>query len=455
MQDGGRVSERTAEQPPGPRGRWLVGNGYDYDQDRIGFLRRCQAEYGDVFSFSPSTIVVCDPELIHELLDQPNEILLAESPLFASAEDSAKLEREAEGWMRSRKLGFQSMTRSVTKAHGARVIGAFDTILRSTAGQEFDVVAAMRKYSSHLIADFLFGPGADDVVAAADVRSEIAVSFMSNNLTFPKWLPLPSVRRALRAEDKVIAALTDQVRRRQAEPHDEPQDMLDLLLDDSDIVLSEDEVVAMLGASLLASFGSPGTALSWVIREIARDGEVYRRLREEALQVVSEGGSLTDDSRLSYSKAFVKEVLRLYPPVWLMGRTACAPYKVGDWPLAVGQTAMFCPYLLQRDPRWWPDADQLQPERWLQRAAPGSRRAYIPFGAGPRICLGLHLGLYQLATAASHLAAYYRVESSNAAVVQPDPHAILLPRGLRARVTSVAQEPAAQVTAATAEAVTR
>jgi len=430
------VNKTTIKRPPGPKGRWAVGNSYDYDQDRIGFLRRCQAEYGDVFSFSPSTVVVCDPELIHELLNKSNEVFLAESPLFGNAEDSARLERNVDGWMRSRRLGWQGMTRAVTRAHGQRIITAFDATLRATSGQEFDVMTVMRDYTSRMVADFLFGPGAEDVVAAADLRSELAVKFMNNNLTIPKWLPLPSVRRALRAEDDVIATITARVDGRRAHRHEEPEDMLDLLLTDTDISLTEDEIVAVLAASMLASFGSPGAVLSWVVREMARDGKVHERLRDEARAAIAKTGSLVDDTQLPYCKAFVREVLRLYPPTWLMGRIVRHTSTLGDWTLPAGHNVMFSPYLLQRDERWWAEPEEFRPERWLGPATPESRRAYIPFGSGPRICLGLHLGLYQLVTAASHLAAHYRIEP-NTTETETLPHAILLPRGLRARITPV------------------
>lgn len=434
------MTKTMTQRPPGPKGRWAVGNSYDYDLDRIGFLRRCQAEYGDVFSFSSSTIVVCDPDLIHELLNESNEVFLAESPLFANAEDSARLERNVEGWMRSRRLAWQGVTRAVTRAHGERIVAAFDSTLRATGGAEFDVMQVMRRFTAEMVADFLFGPGAEDVVDAADVRSELAIKFMNNNLTLPKWLPLPSVRRALKAEDRVIDTITAHVRERRAHPHTKPEDMLDLLLSDSEFELSEDEIVAVLGASMLASFGSPGAALSWVIREMSRDPQMAERLRNEALRSIEQTGSVIDDSHLPYSKAFVREILRMYPPTWLMGRIVRKPYTLGGWTLPAGQNVMFSPYVLQRDPRFWPEPDSFQPERWLEPAAPQSRRAYIPFGSGPRICLGLHLGLFQLITAASHLAAHYRIESNTDEVV-PLPDAILLPQNLRARITPVDETP--------------
>jgi enediyne biosynthesis protein E7 len=417
--------------PPGPPGRWPVGNSYDYDRDRIGFLRSCQARYGDVFSFSASTVFVGAPDLVHELFDKSNDEFMAEAPLFASAKDGARLERGIDGWMEVRKLGWQSMTRAVTRAHGARILADFDATLRSTEGREFDVAAVMRGYSSRMVADFLFGPGADDVIAAADVSFERGLEFMSTSLTIPRWLPAPSVRKTLRAEHDVIEAIEARLLARRRAPHAEPSDMLDLMADDAG--LAEDDIVAILRASMLASFGSPGIALSWAIREMAMDAGLHRRLREEALGVLADGGSLTDDSQLPYSRAFVREILRLYPPTWLMGRVVRRDCTLGDWPLRTGQNIMFSPYLLHRDPRWWQDPDTVSPQRWLGRTAPQTRRAYLPFGSGPRMCLGLHLGLYQLVTCVSHLAAHYQVDSAHAAAVEPVPHAILLPRGLRAR----------------------
>lgn len=429
------MGKRMAERPPGPKGRWLAGNSYDYDQDRIGFLRYCQAEYGDVFSFSPSTVVVCDPELIHQVLIQSNEVFLADAPLFADPDESARLESSINGWMRTRERGRQGMTRKIVKAHGHRIIMELNETLRATAGREFDVVAVMRDYGSRMVAEFVFGPGARDVIDAVGLRSALAAKFMTTNLTIPKWLPLPSVRHVLRADEKAHAAIAAHVNRRRACPHTEPEDMVDILIHDTEDMLAEDDIIDVLKASMLASFGSPGASLAWAIREIARDGDVYQRLHDEAITALGDTGSLVNDDRLPYSKAFVKEILRLYPPTWLMGRIVRRTYTLGDWTLTAGQNIMFSPYLLHRDPRWWPRPDELLPERWLAASTPGSRRAYIPFGAGPRMCLGLHLGLYLLVIVASCLAADYRIESANITELQPPREDLLLPHGLRLRLT--------------------
>ena len=426
--------------PPGPRGRWMIGNSHDYDQDRIGFLRRCNARYGDVFSFSPSTIVVCDPDLVHEIFDRSNGDFIAESPLLGRAANDGLAERSFDGWMRARQLGVRAMTRSVTKAHGNRILAAFDTVLRATAGRDFDVVTVMHRYTSRIVADFLFGPGADDVVVATELRSRYAARFLNSTLTVPRWLPLPSVRRTVRADERILAVIAGHVADRRSHRRERPQDMLDLLLADAGS-LATDDIIALLKASMLASAGSPAVALSWALCELARNQLAYERLRDEARHAIAETGSLADDAHLTYSKAFAREVLRLYPPTWLMGRTVRNTCTLGGWTLSAGQQVVFSPYLLQRDPRWWPEPERFWPERWLTKGTAVSRRAYIPFGSGPRICLGLHLSQYQLVTAISQLAAHYRVELSTA--IEPVPNEMLLPLGLRARIVDAADSAAA------------
>jgi len=436
------ASKVESTRPPGPRGRWIIGNSHDYDHDRIGFLRRCNASYGDVFSFSPSTVVVCDPELVHEIFQRSNEDFIAESPLFGRAAEDRLAERSFDGWMRARQLGVRAMTRSVTKAHGNRILAEFGTALRATAGQDFDVVTVMYRYTSRMVADFLFGPEADDVVVAAQLRSRYAARFLNSTLTVPRWLPLPSVRRTVRADERVWSLIAGHVADRRSSRREQPQDMLDLLLADTGS-LAPDDIIALLKASMLASVGSPAVALSWAVWELARNREACERLRDEARQAIAETGSLADDAHLTYSKAFAREILRLYPPTWLMGRTVRHACTLGGWTLSAGQQVVFSPYLLQRDPRWWPEPERFWPERWLTKGTALSRRAYIPFGSGPRICLGLHLSQYQLVMAISQLAAHYQIEIATA--IEPVPREMLLPQGLRARIVGTTDSaPAAQ-----------
>lgn len=432
------MNKPAPDRPPGPRGRRLTGNSLDYDRDRIGFLRRNQARYGDVYSFSPSTVVIADPDVVHEVLTRTNDAFLSEDRLLASRRGQAHDEANVEAWMQSRRLSWPGMTQAVIRAHGGRIVSLLDTTLRGTGGREFDVAALLRDHSARIVADFLLGPDTEDVVTTAAVRSERSEPYMNTNLTIPKWLPTPGVRRLVRAQQDNLAVITAHVRRRRAAPHRPAEDLLDLLVDDpADDSLTDDQITHLFVSTMLASFGSPGAVLAWIVLELARHPEVCQRVREEASILLADTGAVLDDSRLPYCTAFVKEVLRLYPPTWLMGRRVRREYQLAGWTLRRGQQVRFSPYLTHRDPRWWSDPDELRVDRWLGGAPAHPRRAYFPFGAGPRICVGLHLGMYQTVISAAHLATHYQiVVADHDVTVSTGP--ILLPDGLTARLLPVA-----------------
>jgi cytochrome P450 len=429
-------TETRQATPPGPQGRRLVGNTYDYDKDRIGFIKRSLAEYGDVFSFSAATVFVHDPDLVHDLFNRTNTDFVAESAIFIDGLEADRLERDFGLWMGSRKVGFQAMTRAVVRAHGSRLSRDFDAAVDATGGEPFDLIPMLQDLSSNTVADFLFGPGAGEVVSAATDRSRLSLKYMASNLSVPKWLPLPSVRRAVRAENRVFSGIATRVDARTAHRHAEPEDMTDLLLADTHQGLTRESIIKVLATSMLASLGAPGTALAWLVVEMNRNEEILARLRAEAAEVLARHGTLEDDSPMTYTKAFVKEVLRLNPPTWLMGRRAKRDAPLGPWTIRKGQEIMFSPLLLHRDARWWDDPDELRPERWMAPMPATARRSYIPFGSGPRVCLGLHLALYQLTMAVARLAAFYDVRLE---LVEPQKElgALLLPGRLRATITRI------------------
>ena len=429
------MSRRRGVRPPGPMGRRIVSNSYDYDRDRVGFLRRCQAQYGDVFSFSLSTVFISDPKLINELFRESNGTFLLEDALFASRQDQRRLVDGIDGWMRARGPVWRGMTKPAVRSHGRRILAAFDRTLRSLNGQEINLVSVMRQYTTRLIADFCFGSDSEEIAEVSERRSALISTFMNSNLSVPKWLPLPSVHRALSAEKRTKEWVAARIRRRRAQPREAAEDLLDVILTDRDGGPTDDELMRLLSATMLASAGSPGTAMTWLIVELARRPQAYSKLREEASAAIAKTGWLGDDSQLPNSQAFVKEVLRLYPPTWLMGRVVNRPCVLGGWPLAAGTRVMFSPYLVHRDPRWWPDPNGFAPGRWQAPAETRSPHAFIPFGAGPRVCFGMHLGMYQMVTAAAHLAMNYALELVTMEDVTTSPGALLVPRVCRARIT--------------------
>jgi cytochrome P450 len=132
----------------------------------------------------------------------------------------------------------------------------------------------------------------------------------------------------------------------------------------------------------------------------------------------------------------IQEAMRLYPPVWGLTRRSLAADVVGGYRVPAGADVMISPYTLHRHPGFWPDPDRFRPERFATSAAVATHRyAYIPFGAGPRVCVGSHLGMMEATLIAAMVARDFRFELAPGA--RPEPEAMLSLRvrgGLPVRV---------------------
>ncbi|WP_203589800.1 cytochrome P450 [Streptomyces sp. SID13031] len=423
------MSTKTSLRPPGPKGRLLVGNTVEYDRDRMGFLRRTSAEYGDVFSFDSRTIVVFEPDLVHELLARTNGDFSSESSAVATRFDAERSAEDAELWMAARRAGWRGLNRATAQAHAIRLGALFERTIEETLGQPVDVLAMMKSFSGRATADFCLGPDAGGMPEVIAENTAAIEPLSGSSQLFPAWLPSKRIARFRRARDHTLDSITARIRRRAAEPAPaEARDLLDVLL--AVPGLSELQVQRLIRGILLAAFGVPAAAMTWTVWTLTTRPDLWDRVATEASQW--DGASVPPLSALPQTEAVVKEVLRLWPPTWLMGRIALRPTTLGQWALQPEDQVMFSPYLIHRDPRWWTDPDEMHPERWLDPAMTPRRHSYLPFGAGPRVCVGTQLGMLQLTLATFWLARNYQVSAPAAARSGPEFHNLLVPTGFTA-----------------------
>jgi cytochrome P450 len=128
---------------------------------------------------------------------------------------------------------------------------------------------------------------------------------------------------------------------------------------------------------------------------LAQHPEVEARLRQEIETVLgSDIPTLDDLPRLPYTGRVFRETLRLYPPAWVIAREAVTAYRLGPVEVSPGATLFMSPYATQRDPRFWKDPEQFNPDRWLAEAN-RPKFAFYPFGAGTRVCIGEHFAMME------------------------------------------------------------
>ncbi|MCY9782670.1 cytochrome P450 [Nocardiopsis sp. EMB25] len=234
--------------------------------------------------------------------------------------------------------------------------------------------------------------------AFAAVQDQAMLDMITMN-ALPVWLPTRTQTRFRGARAELARIVDRLVEGRTAA--DDADDALSRVLADASVepdprVRSQrvrDELVTLL----LAGHETTASTLSWALYLVDRNPGTAERLRDEARSVLGDRAPTHEDlPRLTYTSMVVQETMRLYPAVWVLPRVALDDDEVGGYHVPAGSDVLICPYTLHRRPDAWPDPDRFDPERF----APGRRDerhrySYIPFGAGPRVCVGSNLGMLE------------------------------------------------------------
>lgn len=245
-------------------------------------------------------------------------------------------------------------------------------------------------------------PGLDrDEVAraiTAFIMTSARISIL-DILGVPGWVPRPGrvfargVKRMDRMVDRIIA------RRRAEGPRAEP-DLLDRLIAARDAEtgrrMTPVELRNNLLAFIVAGHETTALALTWALYLLAFDPAVQARAAEEAAFLGERAAGAEDLDRLGYIRQILEEAMRLYPPAGFLSRTAETADVVAGVPVSPGGTVMIPVYALHRNRLIWDAPDAFDPDRFAPEAKAGRHRfAYLPFGAGPRICIGMNFALIE------------------------------------------------------------
>jgi cytochrome P450 len=229
----------------------------------------------------------------------------------------------------------------------------------------------------------------------------------------PLWLPLPRQVRFRRAQKDLQDIVDTLAAQRAASPDGLGDDIISRLIESSrrepDPQVARVRMREELVTLLLAGHETTASTLSWAFYLVDKHPEVWERLHVEAVAALSHGTPTADDLfKLPYTTRIIEEVMRLYPPVWLLSRIAQADDEIGGYHIPTGADVLVSPYLLHRHPAFWDAPERFDPERFDPARSSGrGRYTYIPFGAGPRFCVGNNLGMMEativLATVARDL----------------------------------------------------
>lgn len=164
--------------------------------------------------------------------------------------------------------------------------------------------------------------------------------------------------------------------------------------------LSDAELRDDVATLILAAQETTGVGLALALDALGRDPALHERIAEEVTSVLGDRAPTFEDrNALPYTSGFVREVLRLHPPIWGVSRQAVESTTIGGYPVEPGTQVIAAAGVVHRDPRWWgADADAMRPERWIEDSD-RPRLSWIPFGAGPHLCIGMQLAMVEMTVA--------------------------------------------------------
>jgi cytochrome P450 len=310
---------------------------------------------------------------------------------------------EGDFWLRQRRMVQPAFHPRRLEQYARQMVACTERLLdewENHGGHEVEITKAMTDLTIAIIAKTMFEAdvtGSARVVGeAVAILSEVAIWEMMHPFRLPDWVPLPWQRRkrwAMRLLDETIRGIIRERRKNSGEDKGDLLSMLLLAIDSEGDgrgmtdQQARDEAMTLL----LAGHDTTAAGLSWVWYLLARHPEVEARVRHELEEVVGERlPTAADVHRLKYTEMVIKETLRLYPPaVGVFARQAVSDVEIAGYLLKKGSIVHILSYLVHHDPRWFPDPDRFDPERF----APGNveklpQFAYFPFGGGPRVCIG-------------------------------------------------------------------
>ena len=377
--------------------------------DQLGFYERMKSAHGDhvVLRLGPyKSHLLFHPDHIEALLARQAQSFIRFRKLMNVVRQwngDSLLVEEGESWRTRRRKVLPAFQTRRLPAYGREAVQETERLchaLRQAAKSDtirFDADAVMAKLTLDIALRTMFGapsqPNGLEIERAIQTLSDTAFSESTAPLALPDWVPTAGKRRK-RSAMAVMDALVSGLVQKGLERREPSTDLLASLIEHHSGQFTDirNDVMSLL----IAGHETSGALLSWLFACLAAHPKCLVAVQDE-LRLVLGGDSPTPDAiaSLPILRATINETLRLYPPAYtLFLREANEPVDFMGIKLARGDLAQIVPFTTHHDPRFFENPLQFDPERFL-RAPTWPQFAYLPFGAGPRVCIGQNFGLME------------------------------------------------------------
>ncbi len=427
----------------------LFGNMKTYVADPLAFLEKHAKTEGDIFQFRVAhrtLTFVNKPEWVHHILYGNHRnyrknlayrklSLLLGQGLFTS---------EGDFWRNQRRLAQPAFHRKQIASYADIMETCTKEMLAQWKSKgEIELCSEMTQLTLRVISQCILGLDLNEKEGAVQKHLPYALQFMVKRITSamnaPMWLPTDSNKRfqtAVKALDNDIQAIILAKRKKLGE------DLLSTLIKATDEEtgqgMSDEQLRDEVMTFFLAGHETSAISLCWTIQLLLEHEECLEKLVKELES--AKDNDLGTLLSLPYLDACIKESLRLRSPIWILGREALGPDHIGDHQIEQGDSIIFSPFLMHQHPDYWMRPKDFVPERFMQDIP---EKAYLPFGAGPRTCIGEHFAMMEIKLILANMLKAFDFSLLDASPVEFEHSLTLRPaKEMKLRLTAKQQCPA-------------
>jgi cytochrome P450 len=428
------VAAPAVRTPPTVRGAPVVGSAIDLRRAPIETMERARRDHGDVvrFALGPRELYfVFHPDGVRRVLATEADRYRKDNRFYEEirwALGDGLLNSQDARWLRQRRFIQPLFTRR-------RIAGYADSMAEeataavaawrpaAAAGRAIDAHAEMSQLTLRVVGRLLFGADVERAIPvvryAFPLLGRDARRRALAPVTIPREWPTPANRAAVRARQAIRDVCDEVIARRRAAPETaRGDDLLGLLVGarDGEEALDDAEIRDQILIFMLAGHDTTAIALTFALHLLGRHPEALRRLQAEVDGVLGERTPTADDvERLPYAAMVLKEAMRLFPPAPGIGRRSAEGDVIDGLTIPPGSDVAVSPWVTHRHPAFWPDPERFDPERFTAaQEADRHRYAYLPFGAGPRACIGQYFSMLEATIALAVIVRAYDVSAPDA-----------------------------------------
>ncbi len=417
--------------------------------DPLAFGLRMARQYGDIayYRLGPLRVYQLNhPDLVRQILvEQPEKFHKPRlvKRAFRPFAGNGLLTSDGEFWRQQRKLIQPAFHHRQLAAYGdvmvAHSLRMVESFAQAGVCEVRDIASDMTKLTLEVVVSSLFGselpPEAREIGGSMSAVMDAANYRVNRPLHIPSWVPTGRNLREKRVLARLDSLLRALVHARRASGSSASDDLLSVLLaavdEESGARMSDQQLRDEMMTLFLAGHETTATALTWTWYLLSRHPEVDAKLQEELHQTLSgRPPAAADLPQLPYTAMVIREALRLYPPGPAFAREPVEDVIIGGYTVPAGSIVTVNVYALQRDPRFYTEPEQFDPERfrpgWEERIP---RYAYLPFGGGPRVCIGNGLAMMEARLILATIAQHYRMSLEAPHEIAPVQLVTLKPNG--------------------------